>query len=81
MAKLVLSLSSVISSSKEGKLSSAALGLVKGVGSERPSSAVTQLLTAPARICTCGWRTWGALLHRQRFKAFALNTKSVKMLA
>lgn len=81
VAKLVLSLSSVISSNKEGKLSSAALGLVKGIGRKGPSSAVMLLLTAPARIFTCGWITLGALLQRRRFKVFALNAKSLKMLA
>lgn len=82
VAKLVLSLSSVISSNKEGKFSSAALvGLVKGIGRKRPSSAVMLLLTAPARIFTCGWITLGALLQRRRFKVFVLNAKSLKMLA
>lgn len=83
VAKPVLSLSSVISSKKEGKFSSTALGLVKGIGKKgaKPSSAVMLLLTALARIFTCGWITLGALLQRRRFKVFALNTKSLKMLA
>lgn len=80
VAKLVLSLSSVISSKKEGKFSSAALGLVEGIGRRRPSSAVTPLLPAPAGISVCGWITSGTLLHRRRFNVSALNTKSVKML-
>lgn len=57
MAKLVLSLSSVISSNKEGRFSSAALGLVKAIGREKPSSAVT-LSLCPGQGFSVGEQPW-----------------------
>lgn len=62
MAKLVLSLSSVISSNKEGRFSSAALGLVKGFGRE------AKLSCHPVTVPWPGFPVWvdnlGRLLHR-----------------
>lgn len=61
MAKLVLLLSSLISSN-EGKFSSEVLWLIEGIERKRPSSAVTLLHIMSARIFKCAWITLGPLL-------------------
>lgn len=62
MAELVLFLSSVISSNREGKFSPEVLRLVERIERKRLSSAVTLLHIMSARIFKCGWITLGALL-------------------